>query len=163
VPEPHSLALLGRIDVLQIHKATADVLRNDGIQEALEFARTAGIRSFGASVSDIEAAEATRDAGFYNYVQFPFNKLSIALGPIFGIASHSDMHVLVNRPFATGCILGVPDDERQNTMRNALSFIRNQQFAGAILVGTKSVMHLSENVSVFNAMSSAHELGNSSA
>ena len=50
-----SLALLGRIDLLQIHKATADVVAHPDVIAAIEHARACGIPCFGASVSDLEA------------------------------------------------------------------------------------------------------------
>src|SRR5215212_6147070 len=65
-----SLALLGRIDVLQIHKATREVVRDSGVLAALDHARACGIAACGASVSDREAGHAALTAGPYEFLQF---------------------------------------------------------------------------------------------
>src|SRR3712207_3844632 len=60
-----SLKLLGTIDVLQIHKATRDVVTHPDVLAAIEHARRCGVAAFGASVSDVEAGSAALESGFY--------------------------------------------------------------------------------------------------
>ena len=58
-----SLELLGRVDVLQIHKATRDVVRDPAVIAAVEHARACGIATFGASVADVETGFAALAPG----------------------------------------------------------------------------------------------------
>jgi aryl-alcohol dehydrogenase-like predicted oxidoreductase len=51
-----SMARLGRIDVLQLHKTTPQALLSGSVSRAWDFAASLGIRQFGASVSDPESA-----------------------------------------------------------------------------------------------------------
>ncbi|KAA2236034.1 aldo/keto reductase [Salinarimonas soli] len=144
-----SLARLGRIDLLQIHKATARALESDGVGRALEDARRAGVTAFGASVSDLEAAHAASRAGIYAWLQFPFNALDPRLQPIFGLAARDGTKILVNRPFGMGRIVHEGTGDPAAIRTRALRFVLQQGFSGRILTGTKSVEHLRENVRAF--------------
>lgn len=137
-----SVELLGRIDLLQLHKATADNLRSPDVGRAVEYARSRGIREFGASVPDVAAAEVAASSGWCTWLQFPYNRANTALEPIFRLTG---MKLIVNRPLAMGA-LGT----------EAFQFIRRRQFAGVVLTGTKSARHLAENYAAF------HAAGNSS-
>lgn len=132
-----SLELLGRIDLLQVHKATADNLRSPDITRAIEYARSCGIHSFGASVPDVEAANAAAASGWCSYLQFPFSLANTALAPIF----NRGMKLIINRPLAMGALSATPLE--------AFNFIRRQDFSGIVLTGTKSIAHLSENHAAF--------------
>lgn len=136
-----SLELLGRIDLLQIHKSTAGNLRSSDVARAVEYARRCGIREFGASVSDLEAARAAADSGWCSYLQFPFSRANTALAAVFPLARERGLKLIVNRPLAMGA-LGA-------TAAEAFAFVRAQQFRGVVLTGTKSIRHLSENVAAF--------------
>ncbi len=135
-----SLERLGRIDVLQIHKATAARLATPDVSRAVEYARECGIREFGASVSDLATAQAASQTGWCSYLQFPFNQANTALAPIFQLGLKS----IVNRPLAMGAI---------QASAEAFAFIRRQPFDGVVLTGTKSIRHLVENHAAFYATS----------
>lgn len=145
-----SLALLGRIDLLQIHKASLAALMSDGVRRAIDHARSLGIARFGASVSDLEAARFACDTGLYDALQFPFNSLSPALSPVFGMAAERGLKAIVNRPFAMGRIIGEAPTERHTAMRDALGAVLAQRFEGVILAGTKSPLHLEETSRIFS-------------
>src|SRR6266568_3847215 len=49
-----SLSLLGRVDILQLHKATPNVLKSKDVHKAFGYARSRGIKRFGVSLSDLE-------------------------------------------------------------------------------------------------------------
>ncbi len=142
----HSLSLLGKIDVLQIHKSTAAVLRSEDVLRAVEYARSLGITAFGASVSDAETAEVARETGAYTYLQFPYNETFRQLEYVFDVASRGDMKVLVNRPFGMGRIFYDTLGDHHAKMVKALSFITAKNFHGHILTGTKSIAHLRETI-----------------
>jgi aryl-alcohol dehydrogenase-like predicted oxidoreductase len=135
-----SLELLGRIDLLQVHKSTADSLRSSDVARAIEYARGCGIQEFGASVPDMAAAEAAASTGWCTWLQFPFSRANPALGPIFQLTG---MKLIINRPLAMGALGATPLE--------AFNFIRRQDFSGIVLTGTKSIAHLSANHAAFYA------------
>ncbi len=135
-----SIERLGRIDVLQVHKATAANLASPDVSRAVEYARQCGIRQFGASVSEFAAAQAANQTGWCSYVQFPFNQANTALAPIF----HLGLKSIINRPLAMGAL---------KASAEAFHFIRGQPFEGVVLTGTKSIRHLVENHAAFYATS----------
>jgi aryl-alcohol dehydrogenase-like predicted oxidoreductase len=136
-----SLALLGRVDVLQLHKTTPDVLRSDDLSRAWEYALSAGVREIGPSVSDVASAEIALKDARYRVMQLPFNRDRREFGSILDRAAH--LRVVVNRPFAMGAMLygDAPADKRE-----AFAFVRAHLRAGVVLTGTKSPEHLVENV-----------------
>lgn len=136
-----SLERLDHIDLLQVHKATAHNLACDDVARAIEYARECGIAEFGASVSDLAAAEAAGRTGWCSWLQFPFNRANTSLAPAFEIARKHDINLIINRPLAMGEISPSAD---------AFAFIRDMGFDGAILTGTKSIAHLTENHAAFH-------------
>ncbi len=135
-----SLERLGRIDVLQVHKATAANLLSPDVSRAVQYARECGVREFGASVSDLAAAQAASQAGWCSHLQFPFSQANTALAPIFQLG----LKPIINRPLAMGAI---------QARAEAFAFIRRQPFDGVVLTGTKSIRHLAENHAAFYATS----------
>jgi aryl-alcohol dehydrogenase-like predicted oxidoreductase len=134
-----SLERLGRIHLLQVHKASAESLRSDDVARAVEYARGCGIADFGASVSDLAAAEAAARTGWCSHLQFPFNRANTALAPAFRLG----LRPVVNRPFAMGELAAG---------REAFAFIRAMDFDGVVLTGTKSPAHLAENYAAFTSL-----------
>jgi aryl-alcohol dehydrogenase-like predicted oxidoreductase len=137
-----SLELLGRIDLLQVHKATVENLQSADVSRAIEHARACGIAHFGASVADVATAEAASRTGWCSHLQFPFNRANTSLAPIFPLARANGLKLLINRPLAMG---GIPSSA------DAFGFIRSQDFSGVVLSGTKSIAHLTENHAAFHA------------
>lgn len=135
-----SLERLGRIDLLQVHKATAQNIASEDVARAIDYARRCGIGQFGASVPDLVAAGAAARTGWCTYLQFPFNRENAALAPVFERARR--MNFIVNRPLAMGAI---------EAKAEAFAFIRKMQFHGVVLTGTKSIAHLIENHAAFYA------------
>jgi len=144
-----SLKLLVRIDVLQIHKATVEALASKDVARAIDYARSSGIAKIGASVSDLEAARMACGSGGFSHIQFPYNRLSVALEPAFEMARQAGMNVLVNRPFAMGRLIHEASAGTADPLPEALAFILRQPFEGVILTGTRSKRHLDESVAAF--------------
>lgn len=136
-----SLNLLGRIGLLQVHKANSDNVASHDVLKALDHAEKLGISTFGVSVSDIEGARAACQTGRYRYVQFPFNQRSLNLAPIFDIAAEHGVIPIVNRPFAMGALSSEPVDQFRLVLRHMKS--------GIILTGTSKPAHLTENINSF--------------
>jgi len=144
-----SLELLGRIDVLQIHKASVEALASKDVARAIDYARSTGITKIGASVSDLDAARMACGSGGFSHIQFPYNRLSLALEPAFEMARQAGMTVLVNRPFAMGQLIHDASTGSADPLPEALGFILRQPFQGVILTGTRSRQHLDESISAF--------------
>ncbi len=144
-----SLDRLGRIDLLQIHKATSAALASKDVERAVAYARANGIKAFGASVSDLDAARLACASGIYDAIQFPYNSLSPSLEPAFELARNANMSILVNRPFGMGKIVHEREDDKRSALQEALGFILKQSFTGVILTGTRSPRHLDESIAAF--------------
>jgi|NGEPerStandDraft_6_1074524.scaffolds.fasta_scaffold29846_2 aryl-alcohol dehydrogenase-like predicted oxidoreductase len=141
-----SVARLGRIDFLQLHKTTPQVLRSSGLARAWEYAATLGITGLGASVSDLESAGLAIADPAYRILQFPYNVVQQTFAGILEQASARGMKIAVNRPFGMGRMLY---ENRQLSKADAFGFILEKRFEGVILSGTKSPEHLEENWRAF--------------
>lgn len=146
-----SLALLGSIGLLQIHKASASVVRDEGVRRALEYARGCGVREFGASITDLETAALVAADPLYSVIQFFYNRANRKLEEVFEIAARAGKRLIVNRPFGMGELLY---DEAgalrgEPAMVDAFRFVLARRFRGAVLTGTRSAAHLRANLSSF--------------
>jgi aryl-alcohol dehydrogenase-like predicted oxidoreductase len=134
-----SLRLLPRIDLLQVHRATAEVLREEELYRALEYARSCGVASLGASVKELEAAHIAFDRGVFSWLQLPYNIDNRAMEPILDEAHERNIGILVNRPFAEGRLLD------GHSVRDAFRFVLAQPWRGFAIPGTQSAAHLRDN------------------
>ena len=147
-----SLGRLPRIDLLQIHRPTPEVLRDSELLRVLEYARSCRIRAFGVSVSDLKSATIAVESDLYSHLQFPFSSSNLQFEPIFGLANRYGKQVLVNRPLGMGEHLYSSDGRYrgQAALVAAYRLILQQSFSGAVLTGTTSVAHLREDLQVFH-------------
>jgi aryl-alcohol dehydrogenase-like predicted oxidoreductase len=136
-----SMARLGRIDILQLHKTTPEALRSDEVARAWEYARSLGIARVGPSVSDLESARIAVETPGFSVMQFPFHRGNPTFAPVLEMAAGRGMWIAVNRPFAMGAMVD----------GGAFRFILGHPFTGAILSGTTSKEHLRENWNAFLA------------
>jgi aryl-alcohol dehydrogenase-like predicted oxidoreductase len=141
-----SVARLGRIDFLQLHKTTLDVLQSSDLARAWEYAATLGITAIGASVSDLDSAALAIAGPAYRILQFPYNAIQRTFGAILDRAAERGMAIAVNRPFGMGRMLY---ENRELSKVEMFGFILERRFEGAILSGTKSIPHLEENWHAF--------------
>jgi aryl-alcohol dehydrogenase-like predicted oxidoreductase len=130
-----SIARLGTIEVLQLHKTTPAALASEGVACAWEYARGLGIARVGPSVSDVESARAALEDPRLNVMQFPYNRENRQFEPFL----KPGKWIAVNRPFAMGA----------QVRGDAFRFILERQFTGVILTGTTSAEHLRENWEAF--------------
>jgi len=141
-----SVARLGRIDVLQLHKTTPAVLGSNGLARAWEYAAALGITAIGASVSDLESAGLAMEGAAYGMLQFPYNAAQQTFAGVLGRAAARGMKIAINRPFGMGRMLY---EHRELSKADAFGFILEKRFEGVILSGTKSPDHLQENWRAF--------------
>ncbi len=139
-----SLARLGSIEVLQLHKTTPRALASAEVARAWEYAQSLGIRRLGPSVSDLESGRLAVEDGRYSVMQLPFNRENPAFAAILDRAGARGMWIAVNRPFAMGAMVHAGADKR-----DAFRFILERSFQGVILTGTTSPEHLKENWRAF--------------
>lgn len=137
-----SLARLGSIDVLQLHKTAPEVLRSDDLARAWDYAASLGIPLLGASVSDAESAATTVACERYSLIQLPFNWSNRSFSGAIDAAAARNMLVVANRPFAMGKMLY---ESEAIDRKQAFAFILRHDFRGVILSGTKNRQHLREN------------------
>jgi len=147
-----SVEHLRDIDLLQVHKASAAALSGADLKWALEGAQAMDIPQIGASVSDLEAGRLAISMGFH-WLQMPYNTRSITLEPLFAEAEAGQVHVMTNRPFATGALLvDATPEAREAAMATAFSAVLAQNRTGVVLTGTKSAAHLKQSHAVFNRL-----------
>lgn len=142
-----SLNLLRRIDILQIHKANATNVTSDAVLAAIDYARSAGVRQFGVSVTDLETARLACESGQYAFVQLPFNSQNVAMKPVLELLQEHDIKPIVNRPFAMGAIA----NQAGSSPTNAFRFVRAHMTSGIVLTGTSRETHLLQNIAAFQA------------
>lgn len=141
-----SMELLGRIDVLQLHKTNPQVLRSTELHRAWDYAESLGIRRIGPSVSDPESAEIAIMEGRYSLMQAPYNRTNRTFEDALRRASARGITVLTNRPFAMGQML---HGDSPASEAEALSFVVSQGFNGVILTGSKNAAHIERNMIAF--------------
>ncbi|MDF2973603.1 MAG: hypothetical protein K0R61_4053 [Microvirga sp.] len=142
-----SLSLLGAIDVLQIHKATSDVVTHPDVIAAMDYARRCGVTAFGASVSDVEAGRLALRSGLYETLQFPLNGSSMGMAPLAAALRSSGCTAIVNRPFAMGGVL--IEQPFATAAAAAFRYIEERLPNAVILTGTGKAAHLAQNVGAF--------------
>ena len=145
-----SLELLGRVDVLQLHKTTPAALRSDDVARAWDLAAKLGVAVTGPSVSDAESAQLAAEDSRYRMMQLPLNRDSEHFADAASRAQAAGMYVAANRPFAMGRLLSeddtrTPHDRRVQAFRFVLDHVRR----GVVLTGTRSAAHLAENLAAF--------------
>jgi aryl-alcohol dehydrogenase-like predicted oxidoreductase len=141
-----SMARLGRIDFLQLHKTTPQLLGSSDLARAWAYAATLGITAIGTSVSDLASAEIAIASAAYGILQFPYNVAQQTFAGVLDRATARGMKIAINRPFGMGRMLY---ENRELTKAGALGFILEKRFEGVILSGTKSPDHLEENWRAF--------------
>lgn len=136
-----SRRLLGRVDLLQLHKCSPDVLADAPALRWLEKQRSSGeVRSLGASVSGVDALDLALSLDLFDYIQVPFHREHTELGA--RLAAFSDQPIgLFNRPFDSGTL-----NPRSNPFATHSEFLDR----GVVLTGTTNPRHLSQNVAAFS-------------
>lgn len=142
-----SLRRLGRINILQVHRSTPEVLRGTGTIRALEAAKAAGIPVVGASVKDLESVEIACTNDLFQILQVPYNRRNQAMRPAIDRARETGRMLFTNRPFGEGELLQAED--RGQAISDCFAAIRATPFHGAVLTGTRSVEHLRQNLAAF--------------
>ncbi|MFF2951694.1 aldo/keto reductase [Kitasatospora sp. NPDC057965] len=135
-----SRRLLGRIDLLQLHKCTVDDLHDEHLLAWFEGLRTSGeVGAVGVSVSSEEALRTALDAAVFDTVQFPSNSANAGFTAVFAEAERSHLPLL-NRPMASGALAAAG---------NPFAFHATAFRRAVVLTGTTQVRHLEANAAMF--------------
>jgi aryl-alcohol dehydrogenase-like predicted oxidoreductase len=146
-----SLQRIPRLDLLQIHKPTPEILKSPDLLRVLAYAQSCGVPAFGVSVSDLISANIVIESDRYSYLQFPYNHINRQFAPVFALAGRHGKQVLINRPLGMGQHLYCNDGKHRgySALLEAYRFILEQSFTGIILTGTISPQHLEEDLQAF--------------
>lgn len=147
-----SISRLGKIDILQLHKTTPQVLKSADLKRVMDYARRKGIAVFGASISDVESGQMVCENDAFSVIQCPYNVENTKFAEIIDLAAEKHKLVLTNRPFGMGKILyheTLEAADKKARQIAAYAFILQKKFRGFILTGTKSLAHLRENLDAF--------------
>lgn len=132
---------LGRVDLLQIHKSSVDVLSDDAFVGWLVGLRDGGVVSaIGASVADMDTFRYAIDLGVFDAIQMPGNPNRPEFAKLAGQLvrpGRRPVMPLLNRPFGSGAI---------EPGLQAFSWLRAQYGRGVVLSGTTSTHHLDQNL-----------------
>lgn len=143
-----TLDLLGKVDLLQLHKADEYNITSRDVLRALSKAENEGIKSFGASVKDVRTALLACECGRYDYIQFPYNRDNTELKEIFSLTRRFSIKLIINRPFAMGSLV---DNDQPEHLFDLFRYILDEDFTGYILTGTSSQEHLLSNINAFQS------------
>jgi aryl-alcohol dehydrogenase-like predicted oxidoreductase len=149
-----SLKLFGRIDVLQLHKATEEAIAAPDTARLFAHARTLGIGTSGASVSSVAAGRLALGTGLFTCLQFPFNADNLPMAPLLDDLEAAGGFPILNRPFAMGAAVHAAADKAAAGVE-AFRFLRQRVRRGVVLTGTGKAVHLRENLASFAASGSS--------
>jgi len=178
-----SLKSLGRdsLDILQIHNATADMVRRGELAEILVRAREVGkVRFLGASVYGEEAALAVLDSGSFDVLQVAYSLLDQRMADkVLPIAHESRIGVICRSALLKGALserarwlpkeLSTLRERAAEVMRAlagrweqlpqvALRFCLSSPYIGTVLIGASSQQELSIALEAASAGPLAHDL-----
>jgi aryl-alcohol dehydrogenase-like predicted oxidoreductase len=142
-----SLSLLGRIDLMQIHSVTPEIMdtalsSDKGILKVLRGFQNAGdIGHLGFTASSwdrgkYDVLEQALRSGHFATIQVPYNLSDASMELAIKLAIRNDVGVITNRPLGSGILV-----ERQ---RDAIRFLFYNPFIASSLIGTASQRHLDE-------------------
>ena len=147
-----SLNLLGRIDLIQLHKSNPEILISQDFYRSLEYAKGKGIFNFGASVSDLVSGEIAIRSKDISIIQMPFNESNQSLEKLIDLSIKNNKTLIINRPLNSGknILTKTNGEEKRKILIDSFNFILKKPFKGFILTGTTSIDHLKENMEAFN-------------
>jgi aryl-alcohol dehydrogenase-like predicted oxidoreductase len=141
-----SVRHLGRIDLLQLHKATPDVLADPSVLDTLvELAGQYSIDRLGVSAKDPQTCQMAVESGIFTHVQCPFDHAGQGMTEWIR-ASQEKVTIIVNRPLGSGRLLVTASPEQ------LYAKVAGVLTRGLVLTGTTNLEHLKQSVSIFNAL-----------
>lgn len=153
----HSIQLLNKIDILQLHKTTPEILRSDNFHKIVEYAKLKKIPELGVSVTDLDSTKIACSMEFIDWIQVPFNQDWIDQERALNHAISRGKKIIINRPFNSGKLFNNQNEKKENIIKKSLKMILKKDFTGHILFGTRNIDHLKQNIDMFNKIVNQHE------
>lgn len=155
------------IDLLQIHSASAEVVRSGETLTAMKKAQEQGkVRFIGLSTDDETAARLAVDSGEYDSIQVTYNVVQQEFSrEVFPSAASASVGVIVKGGMGAGQLTAryrdIADDARKATVEAvsrfaeghgmplqelALRFVFSSPAVSTVIIGTKNASHLKSNI-----------------
>ncbi|MEW5797453.1 MAG: aldo/keto reductase [Bacteroidota bacterium] len=155
------------IDLLQIHSASADVIKQGETLRAMKEAQRAGkVRYLGLSTDFVDAALLAIELGDYDSIQVSYNTINLEYEQkVFPTAKEKNIGVIVKDGMARGKLSPkfadvTTPDERKNIEKIkllsdknkmslselALRFVISNPIVSSVIIGTKKIDHLTLNI-----------------
>ncbi len=147
----------GNPDIVLLHKSNKSAIQSSEFNEFADYALKNGVEYIGASVSDVETAEAALNNSVISYIQLPYNHQSTQFRESIQTAQKMGKVVIVNRPFSSGRLfVDISPADAHQARIEAFSYILQDLKKGFILSGTTDYRHLRQNINAFNQALSQH-------
>jgi len=155
------------VDLLQIHSATADIIKKGETLQAMKEAQQAGkARFIGLSTEYSDAALLAIESGEYDSIQVSYNAMNIHFArEVFPSAKEKKIGVIVKDGIARGKLsekyIDVTTPEEQHKIAKlksladshhlplselAIRYVISNDAVSTVIIGTKKIEHLAANV-----------------
>ncbi len=156
------------IDLLQIHSATADIIRQGETFAAMKEAQNEGkARFLGLSTDFEDAALAAMESNEYDSIQVSYNALNLLMTKnVFHLAEKNNIGIIVKDGLAKGMLskkysdiadakqmgkieqlLRIATENNLTLSELAISYVISSSIVSSVIVGTKKIEHLNANIS----------------
>ncbi len=152
----NSIKLLNKIDILQLHKASPEVLQSKEFRKTIAYAQSKRIAEFGVSVTDFESTTVACSLEVIDWIQIPFNVDWLDQERALDFAISKGKKIIINRPFNSGKLLR-KDEKIEDVINQSFNLILEKDFSGYILTGTRNIDHLTQNIALFNKLVNKYE------
>jgi aryl-alcohol dehydrogenase-like predicted oxidoreductase len=145
-----SLARLGSVNLIQLHRPSVEVLQGDTVWEAVRYACDSGVMHFGVSGNTPDVLAFAQAKSEVDTLQLPLNEAHPGLASFLRPIAEGGWFTLVNRPMQMGEVTKENDaEDKYVKMVSAYRFILQHSFDGVVLSGTSNPVHLHENIVAF--------------
>lgn len=147
-----SLELLGKVDIIQLHRTTPELLISTDVRRAFDYAESLGIDQKGISANIDEVLEAVTTGETYSHLQIPYNQdpRNASFTKFMRPIEQGGKFIIINRPFQMGDIATNNTKDKPSRFIEAFSHILKTEFDGVVLTGTSNPQHLIENIEAFS-------------
>ena len=150
---------LNSIDIYQIMTESVDDIKNmidNGITDVFNQFKSKGkIKLAGIFSHKIEVLEEAVKSNEFDVVMTIYNMVHRMAERVFPMKKKYDFLFIAAAPFATGILIDPKYDRNVHkagsdymTVENSLKFILSSKYVDAVVVGTKNIDHLKENIAV---------------
>lgn len=147
-----SISLLGKINLLQLHKSSLVALMSNDVNDIIKYTKSLWIPYFGVSISDIPTWMHAITMSEVDFIQLPYNHENQSFLDVIWEAKSAWKKVITNRPFWMGKL--IPIDVGSSWSESLLERLFHDVIAtgvpDVVLTGTKTAEHLVANKIAFD-------------